>query len=666
VSGPAHYLKPPGRPTRPGTLITVCVKTRTHNGDHPSPRCRLNVWDGATVAACRHRRGKWTPTTERTFASPWELWEFIHTFAQPKGLTYVVAPIASDCLTLAGFWERIGSPGLEPPVVDPASPRRVRRPGNRGLSHVRKMVVSGKPDIVQYTRDGKSVCWLSGRQFFDTTDNDLSGMLGGRANQSGRGENVPVRPVLACLGRATVWLEVMKRFADWWFGLDAGKFPSTIPNASMQFFRANMSGRPILVHTDAEVISLERRASHGGRATCWFHGDVVPSWDESRWPDWLRPLDNRPTVLGPAYHWDIRSTYPSVLRDNTFPVRLVRSFDNPSVSDVECLTKTFAVVADCQIQTDVPEYPHRTEFDVTYPTGTFTATLCGPELDRALADGCVKQVFRCAYYVRGKPFALFAARVLGMREAARASGDKLWEAMVKLLGNSLGGKLSQRPLGWVRCPPEDRVKQWGVDYARNADTGEVRARRYIAGLCHVRTEIPPRNGTLLACFAFLTSYARYKMRLIREGLPARSVLSQDTDGLWVTSAADGVLRAAGGGSHTASAGTLERRSQSTALRLLGPKHYHSDLGWVLAGYHAPRVSRKGTVDDTYDINPARVGTDAAPLGTLTYARRSSLADVEPGGYVGDDGWLIPWRLPMMPGDPPPVGPAPPDPRPPLF
>lgn len=666
MSGQSFYLKPPGRPTRPGSLVSLIVRTVPSRAGEADRRCRLRVWAGASVAACRFRRGRWTDPITRSFGQPSELWTWIHTFAQTKGVTYVISPIASDSITVAGFWERIGRIPPVRTVRSSAPAGRVSRPRDGSHAGVRRMVLQGRPDIVQYSHGSKSVCWLSGRQYFDVETHELSGMLGTVARGEA-GTSVRCLPeVLQADTDAVTWLRAMMKFSDWFYELNAGSFPKTIPNAAMQFFRANMSGRPILVNSDQETIDHERQAYFGGRATCWFWGDVVPNGPESQWPDWIRPLSDRPIRVGTVYHWDVRSTYPALLRDRYFPIRHIRTVRSASIGDCERLSKCYCCVANVLLETNVPEYPCRTEFDVIYPTGRFWTTLCGPELDAALSEGAVKQVGRFAWYVRGRPFALFAARVLGMREAAQDAKDKVWELMVKLLGNSLHGKLSQRPLGWVRCHAKDRVRQWGVDFARNADSGEVRKYRWIAGLAFERTELPGRNGTMLACSAFLTAYCRTMMRRIRESLPYRSVLSQDTDGLWVTAAAASVLRARFAERQNVAAGELEYRSQSIALRLLGPKHYHTDKGWVLAGYHRPQVSSKGVVRDSYVINPARIGTDEAPLGVREYRRRCNLAEVDPGGYVGDDGWLIPWRLPILPGDPPPVAPPAPPRQPELF
>lgn len=311
-----------------------------------------------------------------------------------------------------------------------------------------------------------------------------------------------------------------------------------------------------------------------------------------------------------------------------------------------------------RILTELPEYPHRTETAVIYPVGDFTATLCGPELLRALSDGIVKEVYETAYYEAGRPFISAADELLGMRASARTSGDAVWETMVKLLGNSLGGKLSQRSLGWIRRPGRDCPGRWGDNWSRNADTGEAVKHRHINGLAFERKSIPGSNGTLLACFAYLTSYCRYKMRLIREALPERSVYSQDTDGIWVNGVAAGVLRNPHLRLTGPGPGELAEVRQTRALRLLGPKHYRSDTGWVLAGYCRPVVSPALRVTDTQVHNPVRSGTRSPPTGVEIVSRRSVLSDVDPGGRIGPDGWWHPHRLPVdrtaEPGPLPPL------------
>lgn len=462
-------------------------------------------------------------------------------------------------------------------------------------------------------------------------------------------------------GEATTWLRAMTDFADWWRSLQAGPFPRTVPSAAMQFFRSRMVLKSIVVHRDEEAYRLERRACHGGRSSLWFAGVVIDPTGRTLLPD-ERPIGScTATVDGPVYRLDVRSMYPSLLRDREYPVRLVKHSERYTVDDIQSLSKRYGVIADVQLNDITGEYPNRQGESVGYPVGVFRSVLCGPELSTALASGSVRIVYAAAVYEMGRPFATAAGELCEMRELYRRRGQKHYELLSKLLGNSLAGKLAQRPRGWKEVPGVGHHPEWDVWIDYNADTREAIHRRSIAGRVYEYRDIGVGQGCLTACFAFLTSYGRSLMRGYRELCPPRSVYAQDTDGIWVSPAGLAALHGSYVPLADASPGHLALAERIESMYWLSPKHYCTPKGWTLAGYHSPGLPRKGMVLDTYDVNPVRAGCTAPPTSVDHFVITKRLPDPPPAHLVGADGWIRPIELPEMVDREPVYGPPlPPD------
>lgn len=655
-----HYLKRTGRGTCPGLIVSVFVSVRSPDGDENDPRHRRRVFHSVSVAWSYHGKNGWTAPRSIKFGDIQSFWRWLDGLGKAGRRTYCFAPIASDALTLLRFWERLQGEGQSKQRRGIGAADRIAPADRRPVPILGRFVNNGRPDVIGYRIAEASFLWLSGRQFWDYSTADLCRVLpgddgGGRA---GVVQRVPLVPY--GVGAASAWLTAMQTFADWWKSLGAGPFPRTVPGGAMQFFRSRMTAKSIVVHHEEELYRLERAACHGGRASCWYYGSFVAPRRKDRLIG-VRPDGLSDDILtGPIHRVDVRSMYPALLRDREYPVRRVKYSERWGVDDLQSLVRRYGVVADVDLATDRDEYPHRTADRVIYPVGTFRSVLCGPELDRALAEGSVKRVWRAGCYEMGRPFATAAAELCELRQRYRDLGQTAWELLAKMLGNALAGKLAQNPRGWQELPGETHYPRWDVWTCRNADTGSTRRFRCIAGRVFEYKDIGVGQGTLTACFAFLTSYGRTLMRSYRELCPSRSVISQDTDGLWLTSDALSALRSNGALPVHPSTGELESEESPLEGYWLGPKHYCTSHGWTLAGFHSPTPPRGRLIKDSFDVNPVRAGCTAPPTELQHFTRYSRLPAPPPSGHIDADGWAAPIRLPALPGQLPPFPLPPPD------
>lgn len=596
---------------------------------------------GVAVAASRRRRGRWSAPCREWFPDPAAVHDWLERWGHQRQRTYVVSPVASDALTKTEFWPRLtlagcrwdGSRGAgnEPAPLNQTSAAYI----------VQTMVLRGNPDVVRYARGGRGFCWLSGRQYFDLADADLAGAvsyLWPRCAACGAGDGDPC----ACAGRrAGLWLHAMQSLCDWWGAVQGGPFGFTAGGLALNFFRSRLAKKTVLAHANAYAKRVEALAIHGGRAAVWFLGNVVPPGRVAADVAELPRVPAKGMVRGPLALYDVRSMYPWLLGDRAYPTRLQDVWENPAVEWVRDALKESCVIARVELDARDPEYPFRHRTGILYPTGTFTATLAGPELERAISRGEVRAVKLALCYAAGRPFKRMADDLLRMRCLARAAGNAGWEYFIKLLSNAFSGKLAQRKGQWERRPDVLPETPWGEFVRLDADGATAHRYRAMADLVWEYQELEDQGRPMGAAYAYLTAYGRDLMRRARSALPPSSVVAQDTDGVWVLEAACGG-RAAELLDAADAPGRFSRRRLVSAARFFSPKHYVADGKWTLSGYHAPAVAADGsTITDVRSFNPILGCPVCPPMHTTEVTRTTPMVAATVPGVVTDAGWVVP-------------------------
>jgi len=324
-----------------------------------------------------------------------------------------------------------------------------------------------------------------------------------------------------------------------------------------------------------------------------------------------------------------------------YPVERIRWLPSVSPAYLLDLCQSFGVIARVVITSLTPEYPVRTPRGITYPIGTYTTTLAGPELLAACAAGEVTHVHRAAMYRLGNPFARAMDPLLRLRSEYHEQGQTGWELFVKSIMVSMSGRLAPHQYHWLPRPTTPALIPWGEWTVRDHESGSVRRFLSRSGLTWERTHTVGSIRPMAAAYAYLTAYGRTLMRLYRSRLPPRCVLAQDTDGLWCTSIARSTL-----GYLTdpdaAQSGDLRRKFSCRAARFWTGQHYWCGGRWVLAGIRSPSLDPgTATLRGSLEIGGLdRVGACPRPL-TLSTSSTIDLHERAAQGTVSDDGWIAP-------------------------
>lgn len=301
----------------------------------------------------------------------------------------------------------------------------------------------------------------------------------------------------------------------------------------------------VVIDTNKEAREVERDGYYGGQISCWFRGEVVDDSDPVA--DAIhRKLDIRThTIREAVYELDITSLYPSVMRRNQYPCELVSVLRFPTVDDLFQLSQEYSCIASVTLRAMREGFPYRSGDTLVFPEGVYTTTLCHPELVRALERNQVTHCHRLCLYNTTDLFTPFVNHWWAKRRRSKLSRNVVREELCKLMMNSLFGKFGQRKPVWRQrpdCRPPEPWRLWagprlnGRGLVRHRSVGwddyELACEEY-------------SDDAFPAISAFVTSYAREYMRVIRSHLPPFTCLYQHTDSLVVTKAGLDVISGLG-------------------------------------------------------------------------------------------------------------------------
>ena len=290
------------------------------------------------------------------------------------------------------------------------------------------------------------------------------------------------------------------------------------------------AAQPIVIDPDPDAVALDRAAIYGGRRQTWRHGQLPP---------------------GRYVEMDFERAYQTVMASWPLPRRRGRRFnslplDSPLVDDP---ARQWAVIAEVELETDVPRWPCRlplgpaaaavtpddgvtgmpahSDQRVFYPVGRFRTTLAGPDIAYARQLGALRaigpgQVHQLGYALR--PWAQWSLA------AQDDPGTPAVAALaLKHQGRAVAGKWAQKQ--WTRkVIGAATTYGWGYEDAWVAGAGTRGCIVDIAGTKFL--SVPDRDGdnAYPAILAFIESHVRVAADKAIHGLGADALIQWDTDG----------------------------------------------------------------------------------------------------------------------------------------
>lgn len=636
-------LRPTKKDQAPTVLVTVGLDVEQTMPKVPGANMP-SVFRSAVVCVSRRGGKRWGPVREWACSTPDEVWSAADVAGKGRRRVYVVSGNALDDLTLLGHWQHVegGMHSLHRCGERPGLP--AGQGTQLGQRRPHPLIFGDRADIIGFDRGHVSFRWVSVTNWADVSMADVAASV-----QYPLPDHAPEIDrwrlhAWPAVDQARCIHAYIQRAILWWLKEGCGTWKDTPGAAAWSSFMKRCQGSELHMHEDEPTLILEDRASFGGRAASWYVG---PIGYPDRWHDQSgapTPREVTRPVRSRVHRYDVRAMYPSLLRDELFPTRLLGHEREPGLRRLGLLLEGGLVIAAVRVRTEQPRYPLRSADGPMYPVGQFDTVLTTPELSDALHRGCLVRVYELAHYRPGRPFQRWASWVLNLRDIAKALGDPASELYVKTLANALGGRIGRRRIGWTDTDEVPPQQAWGQQVHDHGDERGPLLYRTIAWRTQRLDREDYRPGTLGACYAHLTAYGRMYMQRVRDQLAPREVIWQDTDGLVVTDSARHKVESLPQ-YHPKKFGHLRHEKTFTDAQYITPKHYWADGRWTLAGVACGYGwDEAGNAGELRTANPVRRAQEPTERATYTYMQLIDLSAIDPGVRIGADGWATPPKI----------------------
>ena len=423
-----------------------------------------------------------------------------------------------------------------------------------------------------------------------------------------------------CQRDVEIVYHAVKRWCQEVADRDLGNFAFTLAGQAFNAFRHRFNPARLVVDRDTGRTTLARQAYYGGRCECFALGQLLPQ---------------RYTLL------DVNSLYASVMEHNRFPIRPIDQGNAHGGFFTDERYSYTQVIASVDLETDQPLYPVRHNRNLIFPIGRFTTTLAGPELFSAVEAGHVRGIGAWVAYETALLFTDYVRYMYDWRTERRGSGDTIGAHIAKLFLNTLYGKFGQKSTSWspVERERSDHYRAWD-EY--DCDTGEFRRFRTIGDTVYRETEPRDAHFAIPSIAAFVTSYARQRLRWLIEKAGWQHVYYVDTDSLLVDS--DGLSAL----THLVDAtqlGRLKIVDEGSDVHIHGLKNYSIDGRRKASGLKRDSVLLPDGSFSTQDFWGITHNWSAGITeGVVVHHYVKSLAPRYSKGIVGENGAVSPLVL----------------------
>lgn len=434
-----------------------------------------------------------------------------------------------------------------------------------------------------------------------------------------------------CRRDVEIVVEAVRKYRDFLRDNNMGPFAITLAGQSKATFQYRFMHTDLYIHDNEAALKLERESYFGGRTDVCKRGRFQAPPGEKFW------------------YVDINSMYPSVMRDKPLPTRLLAVERTASIGDlVNSMNNGYLLIARVGIKADPSSreqccVPSLRDHHLVYAGGTYTATLCTPELQVAIERGIVTHIDEVAVYSGETIFDEYVDSLYKMRQKFKEEGNDIYQYLTKILMNALYGKWGQHNYEW--SPSPIAMEEDGIITEVNGVTGEKITIRKIGTLNEIRSqERLEATDSFPAIAAHITSHARRMITEYRELAGFDNVYYLDTDSLFVNEAGLDNLRSGKMLSDT-ELGKLKVEESSDIMEVVAPKLYMFGDKW----------KRKGVRKDAEQIGPSTWRgvqfegfAGALRAGRVNQARISVLEKTLSGEYtkgrIMPDGTILPLEI----------------------
>lgn len=637
-----RYLKTNSAEWRPQNVL--CVDTET-------TRVCLDVRRGLYlekfrlgVAKLRRlSRGRYSCNRESYFTDTGTFWDFVESQAKPKGLLWIFAHnVGFDSRTL-GFWTELDRGRFT--RTYPRNRKHGSKSGKRQSENATGLLITNDPPTVVefWTKSGAKVRFIDTLNFWPTSLASIGGWVGLEKLTFPDPWESDETWFRYCSRDVDILMRAVLKYIAWVRENQLGIFSVTLPSQAMHGYRHTSPAKSIVIHDELDVQKLEGESYYGGEVYIGKIGRVGASLGTSQ----LNLGDTRPkpdpTWTREVHQLDCNSLFPAVMANNLYPRKLVTWGMGETAKRSLVASMGPDCIAECLIDTGLGNVFTRRAGRSGRFTGLFVANLVGPELARAIQDGIVIAVRRWARYEMADLFSSWVNRWWLQRWTAKLHGDNFASELCKRIMNSLYGKWAQRNHEWEDVPGMFWPERWASWVDLDLTTNEPTHFRSIAGTVQKSITRGFHENAFVAISSFTTSYARERMRTLRDIAGRGNVYYQGVDSLYVSD--DGLERL-----HCANEidggklGLLRHEQSAETADFVGWGLYRFGERWVRTaiGRGAIECTPGEFEQNNFQRLTAAIGSNPID-GVRVETVKKTIAAASPVGIVDKNGWVSPLR-----------------------
>ena len=529
----AHWLKPVQSAVYPRDLVCFDTETVERKLDDKTTEHVLEFgWAARTEFV--HER-KWLEPKWFRFTDSIAFWQWLEDTTRAKRCTWVYCHNANFDWQVTNMMRLLPSLGWKCDVA----------------------MIEDPPNYFRWRKGTKTLKLLDSTNYWRVALRKLGERLGiQKLELPANWDNTEVGDEY-CKRDVTILLVALQQWIAWLKDNQLGGLGITLAQQAWKAYTYRFLDEAIFIDDDTDSHELSRLAYYGGRVECMTHGIVVRN---------VKCLD-------------VNSMYPYVMRDREYPTRLHGLYHRVELDELDNWLSKYAVIADVEINTDVPCYPERTPDGLMFPIGSFRTYLSTPELLYARNNGHITRCHCAAVYDKAQIFRTFVTDLYKLRLGFINAGDDTASYYTKIMMNSLYGKTGQRGISEEilgECDPTELYSETEIDL----ETGIKYRNRHIAGLILSRTASGESRYSFPAIAAHVTAYARMLLWDYMNIAGFENLYYMDTDSLHVNF--NGYDRLRSFLSET-ELGQLKLEKSPAMALYYGPKDYELDGVRTLKG-----------------------------------------------------------------------------------
>lgn len=556
----------------PSNFLFFDTETKDASKGKVKDQEQHQLWFG-WIWAFRYENQEVTRSVKKSFETSDQFYELIRSRLDKSRPLYVVAHNLGFDLTIVDFWNEAEEKGLECLYA----------------------VLEDPPLFLSYRWGEAKIIFIDTFNFWKCSVADMGRSLGIPKLEIDITKATRKQADPYCIRDVEILANQVTGLLDFLTEHDLGSFGISAPAIAMNTFRKRFMKHEIYIHDRTRILALERQCYYGGLVNNFYIGK------------------SQGQLL---YHTDVNSLYPSVM-DKPYPVKLLQSYENVTISQFNKLDTTLGYCGDVTINTNKQQYPMRYQGRLCEMQGNFRTQICGPELARAINAKEVTHIHQLAAYEMCPVFKEYVEYFWNLRQKNMTPKGNPREQLIKLLMNSLYGKFGMKGFDWKDFTQTNLEAYYDLlqvsypdQYSRDLQPPIIQGNislwhaiglndpiklRYLAGKTQLQFPTGEHTESFCAIAAFVTSYARERLRQLIRTAGNRHVYYCDTDSLFVDQFGYTQLVRAGEVQPT-QLGKLKVEGVSTHWEFYGPKDYTFKDKTVMKGI---RKNAKKINETTY-------------------------------------------------------------------